>query len=127
MNVLANVVVRCDRFDQLVTHVLRVRRGEANTQGPVNGGNVSHQVGKIVGPIAVGIHILSKQRYFFEAAADEIPHFIHNTLQRAAPFAAARKRHNAERAELIASAHHRKPCTDAISPQRHDVFVVLNT
>ncbi len=55
--------------------------------------------------IAVGVDILPEQGYLLEAVVVQIHYFCQNAVRFAGAFTSSCVRHNAVRAEIIASAH----------------------
>src|SRR3989338_2213725 len=126
MNVVADVRLSGDGGDELVRHVLGMRCRKTHTDRPVDGSYRRQKVCKVFSIIPVRIHILAEERHFLEPAGDEVLNFTNNAGKRAAPFASARERHDAERAKLVASPHHRNPGADAIGPERNDVVIIFH-
>jgi len=63
-------------------------------------------------PPAVACNDLAEQSYFLHAARNEFAAFIHDVINRAAAFFAARVGHDAKGAVLIAALHDADECAD---------------
>jgi hypothetical protein len=74
----------------------------------------------------IRVDILPEQRYFFIALRAQRSYFVNNAAQFSASFTSPGERHNAKGAELVTSAHHRKPGADPFGPQRSDIIVILD-
>ena len=73
----------------------------------------------------VGIHILPKQGNLFVALCRKVLNLPNDPLGSSGSFPSARVGHDAERTEVIASAHHRDPCGDPRGLLGHDVLIGL--
>ena len=109
---MADVPALRNRVEQLVRRVLRVRGHKAQTVVAVNRVNAAQKLRKIHflrQALAVGVHVLSKQRNFFVALLNELAALGDDGIRVAALLPAAHIRHNAVRAEIVAAVHHGHP------------------
>ena len=116
VNVLAQMLLRGDRVDQLAAGVLRVACHKADL---VITGDLAQQVqkiGKVNGvfqPLAVAVDILAQQGDLLVALRHQLPELLQNGGGLTAALPPADIRHNAVGAEVIAPVHDGQPCAEA--------------
>ena len=116
---VADVMRRGDRVDQLVRRILRVARHKADAVVALHFIEHGEEVGEIqtfVQPFSVGIDVLAEQRDVLIALIDQTFELSKDIRTSAASLAPAHIRDNTVRAEIIASVHDRQPraeCTAA--------------
>jgi hypothetical protein len=108
VQVLAYLGHVADGADQARRQVVGIRRREADARESLDGVDALQQVGQVdrrrqIPPI--GIDRLAEQRHLATSGFDQPADFGDDGLGRVAAFAAARGRHHAERAVLLAALH----------------------
>lgn len=116
MDMLHQVAAFAENFDQMVVKIPRMGRRKPDARN-IDFADIVHQVGEAVADIgeilAISVYVLPEQRNFLKALAGQIAHFGDDVLRTAAAFLAAGHRHDAVRAELIASVHDVDPCAQS--------------
>src|SRR4051794_21422883 len=102
-----------------------MRTGESQAADAGHRTNGAQELREIVRTVIVGIHRLTEQHDLAHAFGHHALHFTHDIRESAASFRAARERHDAISAAIVAAALHRDPCLDAIEALRLEVLVVL--
>ena len=95
--------------DQLRRDVGGMRRGEANARETRNVGGSAQELGEVAVAVAIGVHGLPEEHDLARAVATAVADLAEHGVGREAALAAAHVGHDAERAELVAAAHHGDP------------------
>ena len=134
VQVLAHARALGHRRDRVGAQILRVRRREPDPLDAVDRVDRAQQVGELRPVLpgaeiaAVGVDVLAEQRDLDHAVAGELLDLVHDVAHPAADLAAAHRRHDAERARVVAADLDRDPgrvIDLAAGRQRRRVRVVL--
>src|SRR5262245_30110288 len=109
MNVFANARYFGDRFDEIVSEILRIRRSEADALYARNlvyhGEQPRERNPALRHVLAIGIHRLAQEGYLLSSAPRKPVDLHQNIVCGTAALSAARKRDDAEGAKLVAAVH----------------------
>ncbi len=113
------------RLDNRLAHVARMRRGEANPLDPVDRRNHPEQRAEVGFSESICVDGLSEQHHLFDAARGQLANLAHQVGRRNRALAPAHVRHDAERTELVASAHRRHVRAHAAAVVGGDIGIRL--
>ena len=125
MHVRTNRRILAHHADHGVRGVRRVRGCEPNPLDPIHLRDCGEEVGEVVVAVVVGVHGLAEQRDLSHPALCESARLADKRRQGDALLSTSNKRHDAERAELVAPSLDRQPRLDALRAGREDVGVIL--
>src|SRR5688572_7442193 len=125
MNVLAHRLGVSHRSYHAVAEIIGVRTGEAKSPQPIHLSHRTQQVGEVVPAVVVRIHRLTEEYDFRHSLSHNGLRLAHDVLESATPLRAARRRHNAVGAPVIAPTLYWNPCLHAIEATGRKIFVVL--
>ena len=125
MDVTAHIPVPGDGVEERLRKVLRMGRCETHALDARHVRDLPDEIGETERPETVRIDVLAEERDLFVARRDERLHFCENSLRIAAPLAAPCEGNDAERAHVVASAHHREPRVHAAASKRIDTRIRL--
>ena len=106
-------------------HILRMGAQETNPPDIRLPIQAPQQLGKSGVFVPIGIHILAEKRYLLNPLLNESMDLVEHRLNRPAPLPSAHVRHDAIRAEIVASAHNRHPRLEPSVPLRRKALIRL--
>ncbi len=113
------------RGDHALAEVVGVRTGVTHATNAVHRGHSAQQVGEIVRAVVVRIDGLPQQHHFAQALRHHLARFAHHVVELTAAFFAARVRHDAIRAAIIAAALHGNPRLHPVKSLGDHIFIVF--
>ena len=134
MYVFAHIIPLGNRIKDIISHILRVRRGETDTHAREFLCDYLKQLGKsgdvfILVDEAIRIDILTQQDNLLASLVSETVDLIQNTVDGSASLASTSIRDNTVRTEIVAASHDRDISRNTIVSEscRDDVAVGLSS